>query len=70
MPDLACRGWEQLMADIGIQQADLDRLIDKACDIIGTDKDLRCWECIEIALDHAIARSKYETLESNGQNKN
>ncbi len=36
-----------------ITQKDLNKLITKAGKFIGTDKDLRTWDCIAVALDHA-----------------
>jgi hypothetical protein len=40
------------------EQKRIDRLINKAADLIGTDPSLRCFECIEIAIDHGIKLRK------------
>lgn len=37
-----------------ITQKELERLIKKAGDFIGTDESLRTWACVDVALDHAI----------------
>ena len=37
-----------------ISEVNLQYLIDKAADFIGTDEKLRSWACIDSALDHAI----------------
>jgi hypothetical protein len=47
----------------------IDALIQQAGEFLGTDKDLRCFECIGLALEHAerIRKELHEVWEKRGK---